>query len=441
MKKIIITVICFAFLTACKENNHSQSEYSKNAATLKKLLDSADLSNNYNGSILIADGHEVLIEEAYGFNGNNQEPNKPNSKYGMASMPKMFTAVSIMQLKEKDQISLEQTIGDILTDYPNEEAKKVTVEQLLSHTSGIGDYFGPEYDRYKDSVRSLEDYLPFFASDPLEFEPGERMRYSNGGFVVLGLMIEKISNTDYNTYVSKNILQPTGMLSTGPFSSSAGGGNSTVNDIYKFALALKNNSLISQESLAAMTTDHFGNGYGYGMSLRELNGNNIYGHNGGAPGVAGELDMVKEKSLIIITLSNRSPMDGWAQVRTHIRKEFFGITPQIKKFLNTEKFIKTYKTQGFEKASELLVKLDNNISLGNTLNFAEKYARYGQHKEAIDIAKIVTNAYPDESLPYSFLADFQLQAGQREKAIVNYKKSLEINPQNKHATEKLKELE
>ena len=92
------------------------------------------------------------------------------------------------------------------------------------------------------------------------------------------------------------------MSSTGPLSSSAGGGTSTVGDFHKFAITLKNNKLINKKSFSLMTTDHFNNGYGYGMSLRYLNEKKIYGHNGGAPGVSGELDMVDGENLMIICL-------------------------------------------------------------------------------------------------------------------------------------------
>lgn len=439
MKQLTIIFIAFACLTACK-TNYKQSVYLEQVKQIRILLDSTDLNKTFNGSILIADGQRILFEKSYGSDQNNN-PNAIDTKYEIASMGKMFTAVAIKQLEETGKLTLEQTIGEVLKDYPNEEAKNITIRQLLSHVSGLGDFFGPEFDQNKDAIKSLKDYLPFFVNDPLEFNPGERMRYSNAGFIVLGLIIEKLSDTDYNNYITKNIMAPIGMNSTGSHSSSAGGGTLTVGDFHRFALALQANELISQESLSLMTTDHFKNGYGYGMSLRDFNGKKIYGHNGGAPGVSGELDMVVGESLIIITLSNRSPMDGWAQVRTEIRKEFFGSTPETEQFLNTEQVVKMYKEQGFDKASELLSNLDNNISDRNTFRFAEKYAMEGQPEKAIDILKLIVQAYPDQWYPYSFLADFQLQAGQKNEAIKNYKKSLEINPQNELAIEQLKQLE
>ncbi len=439
MRNLTTVTLLFICLVACQKNVDSQSRYSEKIDQIKLLLDSTDLGKNYSGSLLIADGKDILWQESYGAGGDNS-PNQIDTKYDIASMGKMFTAVSIMQLIEAHKLSLDQTIGEILQDYPNEEAKQITLKQLLSHTSGLGDFFGPEFDQNKASIKSLSDYLPYFVNDPLEFAPGEQMRYSNAGFIVLGLIIEKVSGTDYNSYVSEHLLVPIGMTSTGPLSSSAGGGVSTVGDFHKFALALKKNDLISQESFTAMTTDHFEHGYGYGMSLRDLNGKKVYGHNGGAPGISGELDMVQNEPLIILSMSNRSPMDGWAQVRTNIRKAFFGSTPEIEEFLNTEKVVQTYQAQGFEKASELLSSLGNNISDRNTFRFAEKYAMEGQPEKAIDILKLIVQAYSDQWYPYSFLADFQLQAGQKEEAIKNYKKSLELNPENGQAIERLKEL-
>lgn len=440
MKSIIITIICFACFSACKTSSNSQSDYSETVHDLEKLLESTELSKNYSGSILIADGHNILLEKSYGVNGTN-EPNQIDTQYDIASMGKMFTSVAILQLMERGELSLDQSIGEILDDYPNEDAKRISVKQLLSHTSGLGDFFGPAFDQNKNTIETLEDHLPYFVDDPLEFEPGKQMRYSNAGFIVLGLMIEKLSNTDYNTFVAQNILEPAGMTATGTLSNSAGGGKSTVGDFHKFAIALNSNILINEDSFSLINTDHFDNGYGYGMSLRNLNGKEVYGHNGGAPGSSGELDMVKGEPLILVTLSNRSPMDGWAQVRTNIRNEFFGSTPEIEEFLNTERVAKTYQEKGFEAASTLLSELDNNISDRNTFRYAEKYAMEGQPEKAIDILKLIVQAYSDQWYPYSFLADFQLQAGQKEEAIKNYKKSLELNPENQQAIEQLKQLQ
>ena len=440
MKNTIIALLCVGILNSCKTVVNLDSKYYEKAKEVKVLLDSSNLSNIYNGAILIAEGENILLQKAYGFNDSNKEVNEINTKFDIASMGKMFTSVCIMQLKEQGQITLEQTIGEILPDYPNNEAKIITVQQLLSHTSGLGDFFSPEFDKNKDSIKNLAAYLPFFVNDSLEFKPGERMRYSNAGYIVLGLIIEKITNKSYNEYLAENVFNLANMISTGPLLSSAGGGNSTVLDLQKFALAFQGFKLLNEESFTQMTADHFNNGYGYGMSLRDLNGTKLYGHNGGAPGISGEIDMVIGEDLIIVTMSNRSPNDGWAQVRTNIRKIFFGNTPEIEQFLNTEQVVETYKKRGFDEASKKLNELGNSIIDRNTFEYAEKYATQGQLDKAIDLLKLMVQAYPDQWYPYSFLADFQLQAGQNEEAIKNYKKSLELNPENEQAIEQLKIL-
>ena len=269
MKKLIVTMICFASLTACKTETTAQSAYADKVDVVKKLFDSTDLGKNYHGSVLIADGENVLYQNAYGRNQLN-EPNSINTRYDLASMGKMFAATATLQLVEKGKLSLEQTIGELLLDYPNENAKRIKVKHLLTHTSGMGDYFSPAFFENQENIKSLSDFLPYFVNDPINFVPGEQMRYSNAGYIVLGLIIEEITGKTYNTYLEEHIFRPSGMNNTGPLIGSAGGGLSTVNDLYKFALALQRYKLIGKKAFTIMTTDHFGHGYGYGMTLKQL---------------------------------------------------------------------------------------------------------------------------------------------------------------------------
>ncbi|MEL6811557.1 MAG: serine hydrolase domain-containing protein [Bacteroidota bacterium] len=440
MKNFIVTIACFMGLTFYKTIATAQSAYSENIPEIQRLLDNTELGKNYHGSILIAQGENILFRNAYGKNPSN-EPNKIDTPYGLASMGKMFTATAIMQLLEKGKLSLDQTIGELLPDYPNKTAREIKVKHLLAHTSGLGDYFSPVFFQNQENIKTLKDFLPYFVNDPINFTPGEQMRYSNAGYIVLGLIIEEITSQDYHTYLQENIFKPSGMTQTGPVEGSAGGGPSTVYDLHLFALALHKHKLINANSLSLMTTDHDGNDYGYGLTLKQLNQYSIYGHNGGAPGVAGELTMVMNEPLIMVTMSNRHPLGGWAQVRTHLQKEFFGTTPETKRFLNTEKVINAYKTKGFTEASNLLTKLNNDIIDKNTFYYAEQYANQGEMDKTIEVMKLIVQAFSSEWYPYAFLADFQVQAGLKAEAIKNYKMSLEINPENLEVIERLKQLQ
>ncbi|MEM8508446.1 MAG: serine hydrolase [Bacteroidota bacterium] len=439
MRKLLYTTICSLIAILISTMSTAQSTYTEQVMQIRKLLDSTELVNNYHGAILIADGEDILLQEAYGVSTSNL-PNTIDTQYDLASMGKLFAATAILQLVEQGKLSLDQTVGELLPEYPNQDALEIQVQHLLTHTSGLGDYFGPAFFGNEANIKSLKDFLPYFVDDPVQFTPGELMRYSNAGYIVLGLIIEATTGQGYTAYLEEHIFQPAGMTSTGPLIGSAGGGPSTVTDLYRFALALQNQKLITAASFAMMTTDHFGHEYGYGMTLRQLNAYRLYGHNGGAPGIAGELTMVKGEPLILVTMTNRDPLNGWAQMRTHMQKEFFGPTLEMERFFNTEVVIQAYKEKGFAVASEVLAGLNNAIIDKNTFHYAEQYANKGEIDKAIAVMQLIVQAYAKEWYPYAFLADFQIRAGREEEAIKNYKKSLEINPENEEVKRRLQRL-
>src|SRR5262249_32005960 len=130
----------------------------------------------------------------------------------LGSMNKMFTSVAIAQLVQQGKMSYTDTVAKVLPDYPNQEtASKITVHQLLTHTSGLGDFFGPEYAQKKGNLHELKDYLAFFANKPLKFEPGKDWAYSNAGMLVAGLIVERVSGQNYFAYIREHIYQPSGM--------------------------------------------------------------------------------------------------------------------------------------------------------------------------------------------------------------------------------------
>ncbi|MGS0526446.1 serine hydrolase [Zobellia nedashkovskayae] len=230
------------------------------------------------------------------------------------------------------------------------------------------------------------------------------------------------------------------MNATSNLSSSAGGGNSTVSDLHKFSLALKENKLISENSLKQMKTDDFNNEYGLGLSLRDIKETKIYGHGGSTPDNSGELEIVENSPLIIIALSNRSPAEGLVQVNMFIRNEFFGKSPEIERFLNTEEVIELLDKNGFESAQNKLNELNNNISQRLAFYYAYQYLGEEKFEKAINIIRLIVLAFPNDWNAYGSLADSYLKNGNNEQAIINYRKSLEINPENENAIGKLNSL-
>ena len=177
-------------------------------------IEKAAQDDRFSGVVLVAKDFQPIFFKPYGLASKEFEvPNQLDTRFNLGSINKIFTKVAIAQLVAKGQLTLDDKLGKLLPDYPNPEAKeKVTVRQLVNMTSGIGDFFGPEFrDTPKDMIRHNRDYLIFFASKPLAFEPGSREMYSNGGYVVLGEIISAVSKMDYYDYIKRNIFEPAGM--------------------------------------------------------------------------------------------------------------------------------------------------------------------------------------------------------------------------------------
>jgi D-alanyl-D-alanine carboxypeptidase len=250
-----------------------------------------------------------------------------------------------MQLVEQGKLSLEDRIGDIVPDYPNTAvAEAVTIHHLLTHTSGLGDVFTEEFAANPHQYRTNADFLSLFVDEPLLFQPGEEFSYSNAGFVVLGQVIEQVSGQGYYDYIQQNIFDPSGMVNSGSFEVdanvpglavgyttrdffgndtgiltsntallpgrgfAAGGGYSTVEDLFHFRNALLGFDLLSPESTELLLAGKARMGeytqYAYGFMDRLVAGQRVVGHTGGCPGVCSFLYMYPETGYTIIVLSN-----------------------------------------------------------------------------------------------------------------------------------------
>lgn len=299
--------------------------------------------DRFSGAILLARNGRLLFQEAYGLADRAVgTPNRLDTQFRFGSMGKMLTAVGVMQLVEAGRVDLAAPIGTYLTDYPNlDTATKVTVAQLLSHTGGTGDIFGPEFEANKASLRDASDYVSLYGSRAPEFSPGSRSSYSNYGFILLGRIIEKVSGLSYNEYIQRSILRPVGMTSTGnqPESivlprravsymgsgarlkradetlplggTSAGGGYSTVGDFQRFVAGLTSNRLLRRETLAKLveggvqTEDGQLARFDFGGSMPGVG--RYIGHGGGAPGMSGLLLHSLDNGYTVIVLANRDP--------------------------------------------------------------------------------------------------------------------------------------
>jgi len=321
---------------------------------ISSLMDSYCKYRRFNGAILIAENGDILFQKGYGFaNFEAQVPNSADTKFRIASITKSFTAIMVMQLVEEGRLSLDGKINDYLPEYPAVTGNRISIHHLLSHTSGIIDYPDvPEnFDIRERIYHTTDELLDYFADKDLKFEPGSSYAYSNFGYVLLAVMMEKVSGLSYEQLLKNRILIPAGMTSSGvddnhtvlagraqgyhhrfesdepvnaPFidmSVVIGSGciYSTAEDIFRFDCALYDETLISAESLQKILTPVVTQRmqyYGYGWDIRQqpwgTGGEevSVVGCSGSINGFRSNYRRIAADSLCIVVFCNYKDVSG-----------------------------------------------------------------------------------------------------------------------------------
>ena len=297
-------------------HKESQLEYKLDSALIKNFK-----PNEPGCAILVSKKGQILYKKAFGM--ANLELNVPMSSdmvFGIASITKQFTAIAIMQLVEKNKIKLQDSINKYIADYPT-HGYNITIEHLLTHTSGINDFMAIE--NFDSIVKRIEynnpmDFINVFKKESMDFAPGTKWNYSNSGYFLLGYIIEKASGITYQQYIEENILKPAGMTNTysndyrkiitnrvtgygkddngftnplilnSTVAYSAGSLLSTVEDMFNYYQVLNSYKLVSKESLEKTRTryklsDGKETNYGYGIEVGDWGVPVIY-HIGGGSG-------------------------------------------------------------------------------------------------------------------------------------------------------------
>lgn len=312
------------------------------------------VDESFNGVISIEEHGKWLFKQAYGeADLANQRLNRLETKFSMASASKIFIAVAILQLIEGKFIKFESTIGELLPMNWHHIDKSITIRQLLTHTSGIPDYFDESsdsdyaklwenYPNYR--MRTPEELLPLFLHKRMIFPKGQKFQYSQSGYVVLSLIIEAITQLPFERYLEKMIFVPCGMEDTGYYEldrlplhcatgycldeesqtyysniysldvkgSGAGGAYTTAKDMERFWNSLIKNRLLSTSMVHEMLSPQVKEGwYGYGVWLKSLDDHGylpfVQGSNKGVSFIS-SYDREKSRS---ITIMSNFAQDVW----------------------------------------------------------------------------------------------------------------------------------
>jgi len=310
-------------------------------SSIKKHLDLLE-EKDFSGTILIAQNDSILEERAYGYSSIEYNIlNNIDTKFNIASITKLFTAVATLQLYEQGELELDKPIGSYLPDYPNKLVRdSVTVHQLLTHTSGLNNFYVSSLDNINPlTYNKISDFLPLFENDPLLSKPGATYNYSASGYVLLGLIIEKISGVSYYDYIRKNILNRAQMPNTSEIevdairenkasgyttmfgeneilkkndyyltkASPAGFYYSTVKDLFSFSKALRNFKLLKKvttEMMLAPKVKGYNTFLGYGIDVDTRYNKTIIGITGGWYGIHCEMLDFMDDHYTVIILSN-----------------------------------------------------------------------------------------------------------------------------------------
>lgn len=328
---LLATMLLTANLISAKSIEKSMDEY----------LSYYTEAGSFSGVVLVAKDDQIIFSQGYGYADYElDEKNTEENIFRIGSLTKSFTAVSIMQLEERDMIDLNDPISKYIEDFPKGDV--ITIHHLLNHTSGIFSFTRlPEYRENIYKALPPKEVINLIKDKELDFEPGSQFGYSNSNYILLGYIIEQVSGQSYEAYLQKNIYQPLNMKNSGLAhyqklikgrtngyqydykgrklniqadnaitAHAAGGLYSTVDDLYKWDQSFYDNKLLSQKSTNKIFND-YKDGFAYGWKIDELFGHKRVYHNGRSYGFTASISRYVDDNVTIIVLTNliNTPID------------------------------------------------------------------------------------------------------------------------------------
>ncbi|MGI9530014.1 serine hydrolase [Lutimonas sp.] len=480
IKKTLITASLFFLAAMQLVIGQSKNE------EIEELIKLYHEYGKFNGSALVAEQGKIVYQNGHGMANMEWDiENGTDTKHRLGSISKQFTAMLILQLAAEGKIDLQAPIDNYLPEYPNGHETPITTHHLLTHTAGIPNYTAfPDF--FKDKSRNPytpDEFVETFKDKELDFTPGEKFSYSNSGYFLLGVLIEKASGKSYETMVHNYIFSPLNMKDSGydnhkdimknratgyekygdgfinsnyldmsiPYA--AGSLYSTVEDLYTWDQALYGNKMLSKEYMDLYFKPQikaFGNfdyAYGWGVGYDKIGSSkdSIYtiAHGGGINGFNTIISRAPSDKSLVVLLNNTggAPLN---QMTQSIRAILKGESYKLPKASGAYEVLSVIQSDGVEAGEAHYKKLKDDDGFDFNENQMNEigYLLMGEEKisEALEVFKWNMEAYPTSFNTYDSYAEASMKAGNKEDAIKYYKKSIEINPGNQNGIDKLKEL-
>ena len=448
------------------------------AAQIDELMRYCQSHEMFNGVILVKQAGETIYEKAWGL-ADLRDGRKltTDTAFYLASVSKQFTAMGVMLLVERGQLSFDSKLSEFFPEFPA-YADDVTVQDLMTHTSGIPDHFRL-LDGGADRLTNRQVLEALTAVPELDFEPGTRFSYSNGGYVLLAMIIAKAADQPFPEFMKENIFEPLDMDRTLVYDESrpeivnravgfdpygglddytilttgAGGIYSTVGDLSKWDDALYGDKLISPATLErAFSPTRLNDGevsdYGFGWGIRTIDGRKIVGHSGGLNGFRTLIMRDLERRNAVIMLTNFGDTMDFGELSRQIAAILNGkrvTMPKAPVGLYLARVIEEdglaaalvaydeIRSQSEDSAYDLVESQLNNLGY--------HYLERGQTDTAIVFFKMNVEAYPDSFNAYDSLGEGYMAKGLSRLAIASYARSLVLNPDNQNALTMLMRLQ
>jgi CubicO group peptidase (beta-lactamase class C family) len=479
-----VAIFAIFLLSACSTSPHLN--FSRELSPVSKKIDDylkAGVPEGFSGAVLIAKNDLVLLKQGYGFASKEAEiANSPETVFTIGSVTKQFTAAAILLLSDQYDLDLNSSITEFFPNLPDDKAD-ITLHQLLTHTSGLPSDIGEGDFDYIPT----EEYFARLFESKLLVASGTKHHYSNAGYSVLARIIEICSGQDYESFLAAKIFLPLGMKHTGyvrpswkdkdiaqgymrniinrgtlieRFNASGavswnlkgnGGIHSTLNDMYIWHQALKNNTVLSASQLKMLTTPYvpesesLSSHYAYGWAIFKSNRETkIISHNGGNGVFFFDYIWIPEEDTTVLFATNASSREvelAW-QIEKMLFSETYLPKPIEKNVYHyVFDFIENSPTSNIAKLeTALLEQYSEEISDPGTLNRLGYLSLRSETKSnwSVPLFTLNTRLFPTDSNVWDSLGDAYQTHGKINEAIKTYRKAIMLG--HKGADGKLKEL-